>query len=271
MPTSLTCNSRCVGCLSLQPPGVPPSPMNRLKKAPTAEEIAALIVPHLEKAERAVASFGQGCEGEPLTQAQLLAETLTLIRSRTSRGTLNLNTNASRPEAVRELCGAGLDSMRVSLNSARPALYEAYHRPKGFGFEEVRESVRIARGLNVFVSLNYFVFPGVSDQEEEILALLDFLRDTRPNFLQLRNLNMDPDRYLEVVGRPGKPGLGVDRLMETVHARFPAVRFGYFNPPKELWGRAGTAPPEHRKLSVTHEKNRRKPPSTTERFRDSGE
>jgi pyruvate-formate lyase-activating enzyme len=271
MPTSRGCNSRCVGCLSLQPPGAPPSPMHRLKAVPDPEEIAALMVPHLEKAERAVASFGQGCEGEPLSQPGLLAETLRLIRSRTSRGTLNLNTNASRPASVSDLCSSGLDSMRVSLNSARKPLYDAYYRPSDYAFEDLKESIRIARRRNVFVSLNYFIFPGISDQEEEILALLDFLQDTRPNFIQMRNLNMDPDLYLNAVGRPSRPGVGVDRLMEMVHARFPAIRFGYFNPPKEWWGRAGTVPPEHRKLSVSHEKNRPKGPEMGRSFPDSGE
>jgi pyruvate-formate lyase-activating enzyme len=271
MPTSVACNARCVGCLSFQPKGVPPSPMNRLKCPPKAEELAALMVPHLEKAEEAVASFGQGCEGEPLTQASLLEETLRLIRSKTSRGTLNLNTNASRPKVVEALFGAGLDSIRVSLNSAQEDLYLRYHRPVDYTFEDVRESLRIARRLKKFVSLNYFVFPGVSDQEMEALALLDLLDETRPDFIQMRNLNMDPDQYLETVGRPLKKGLGVDRLMEMVHSRFPSIRFGYYNPPREKWGHAGIVPPEQRKLSISHEKGRHLDTLDERVTRDCGE
>jgi hypothetical protein len=82
---------------------------------------------------------------------------------------------------------------------------------------------------------------------------------------------MDPDVYLGVVGRPNKPGIGIDRAMEMVHARFPAVRFGYFNPPKEWWGSAGTVPPEHRRLSVSHEKGRPPGGVRAEAFHDSGE
>ena len=271
MPTSMGCNSRCVGCLSFQPEGVPPSPMNRLRAVPLSEEIAALMVPHLEKAERAVASFGQGCEGEPLTQVKVLTETIRILRLKTKRGTINLNTNASRPKSVEELCLAGLDSMRVSLNSARKSLYDAYYRPTDYTFEDVKESIKVARRHKVFVSLNYFVFPGVTYQEEEILSLLDLLEATRPNYIQMRNLNMDPDVYLGVVGKPSRPGVGIDRVMEMVHARFPSVRFGYFNPPKEWWGKAGTVPPEHRKLSVSHEEKRKAPGEGAAAFHDSGE
>lgn len=271
MPTSLKCNSRCVGCLSLQPQGAPPSPMNRLKCPPKAEELSALMVPHLEKAEYPVASFGQGCEGEPLSQAELLEETIRLIRSKTSRGTLNLNTNASRPQAVERLFHAGLDSIRVSLCSARGEIYDRYHRPSDYSFADVQESLKVARRLGKFASLNYFVFPGITDQEIEVLALLDLLEETRPDFIQMRNLNMDPDLYLATVGAPPKPGIGIDRVMEMVHARFPHVRFGYFNPPREKWGKAGVVPPEHRKLSVTHEKGRFLAPDDPRLAKDCGE
>ena len=55
------------------------------------------------------------------------------IRAATRRGTINLNTNAGRPDRrSRRLCAAGLDSIRVSVNSLRPECYRAYFRPKGF-------------------------------------------------------------------------------------------------------------------------------------------
>jgi molybdenum cofactor biosynthesis enzyme MoaA len=161
--------------------------------------------------------------------------------------------------------------VRVSLNSARPGLYERYHRPVDYKFEDVIESLRIARRKKKFVSLNYFVFPGVTDQEMELLALFDLLEETRPDFIQMRNLNMDPDQYLETVGRTPKAGIGVDRVMEMVHARFPSIRFGYFNPPKEWWGKAGIVPPEQRKLSVNHEKNRVIPEDDARITRECGE
>jgi pyruvate-formate lyase-activating enzyme len=249
IPTAAACNARCAGCISLQPPGAPPSPMARLCRVPKAEEIAALMVPHLERAERAIASFGQGCEGEPLVNPGLLLETVRLIRARTRRGTLNLNTNASRPDAVERLVEEGLDSIRVSLCSARRDIYEAYHRPVGYAFDDVLDSIRRAKDGGAFVSLNYFVFPGVTDAPAEVEALLRLLRKHPADYIQMRNLNMDPDAYLDVVGHPRGPGLGIDRMMREVHRAHPKVRFGYYNPPKEWWGKAGTVPPEHVALS----------------------
>lgn len=259
MPTAVACNARCVGCLSKQPKGAPPSPMRRLTCSPEPEEIADLIVPHLERAPLPVASFGQGCEGEPLTNPLLLEKTLRLIRARTKRGVLNLNTNASKPGVLEKLADAGLDSVRVSLNSARPRLYEAYHRPVGYGFRDVLLSVRLAKERGLFVSFNYFVFPGITDDPGEIEALLDLLKKHAPHFIQMRNMNMDPDLYLEVMGRPKGPGLGIDHMMEEVHRRYPGIRFGYFNPPREKWGgtrAAGTVPPEHLALSRSDARRR---------------
>jgi hypothetical protein len=65
--------------------------------------------------------------------------------------------------------------------------------------------------------------------------------------------------------------MGIDKVMEMVHARFPHIRFGYYNPPKEWWGKAGTVPPEHKKLSVSHEKDRRLEGEDPRITRDCGE
>ena len=91
------------------------------------------------------AEIGQGCEGDPLQNAGLLAESSALYRAGGGKGTINCNTNASDPEAVAMLCDAGLTSLRASLCSARPELYEAYHRPVGYGFADARRSLAIAR------------------------------------------------------------------------------------------------------------------------------
>ena len=138
VPTSPTCNADCVGCISEQPKesGVV-SPQQRMQFVPDVAEIIEFTVPHLEHAPRAVISFGQGCEGEPCV-GDVLEETIKAIRKRTSQGIINLNTNASQPATVERLFKAGLDSMRVSLNSAQPELYAAYYQPRNYAFEQVR-------------------------------------------------------------------------------------------------------------------------------------
>jgi molybdenum cofactor biosynthesis enzyme MoaA len=227
------CNARCLGCISRQPvsSGIAP-PQDRIDFVPTVEEIVEYTVPHLERAARPIVSFGQGCEGEPLLQADLIAEAVRAIRRRTRRGILNINTNGSRPEAVERLCDAGLDSIRVSLNSAQPALYEAFYRPRGYGFRDVAASIRAMRSRGKWVSLNYLIFPGFTDTAEEAAALEGFIRRTTPSMLQVRSLNIDPEWYvgeLDLAARRGRP-LGMRSWLDRLRASFPLLRIGCFNP-----------------------------------------
>ena len=103
LPVSRRCNARCLGCLSLQGKETCAASHQRIAFKPDREEIVALAVRHLRQAPDAVVSFGQGCEGEPLTEYRLIADSIREIRRRTDRGTINLNTNGSLPERVRLL------------------------------------------------------------------------------------------------------------------------------------------------------------------------
>jgi pyruvate-formate lyase-activating enzyme len=234
LPTSPACNSACVGCLSFQSKESGfPSTQARITFVPTPEEVCAVAVPHLKSAPAPVVSFGQGCEGDPLMNPRLLENSIHAMRQATARGTINLNTNGSRPAAVRRLMAAGLDAIRVSLNSAQERWYNAYYRPKGYTFADVKESVKVVVDQGGKASINYFVFPGVSDREAEAEALLAFIRDTHLHLIQWRNLNLDPDLYLETLGDLGWAGrpLGVPALLARVRRTFPKLRFGYYNPP----------------------------------------
>lgn len=236
LPTSVTCNALCVGCISLQPDGSFKASHERLGRAPTPPEIAQVALEHIARVPAAVVSFGQGCEGEPLLNADLLLESVRLIRAATAAGTINLNTNASKSEVVAALARAGLDSMRVSLNSARPEIYAAYYRPQKYGFADVVASMQAMKRGGRFLSINYLVFPGLSDTEEEFAALCDLVAATDLDLVQMRNLNIDPAVYRAALPAGSvHPGFGIRRLVERLAARFPHLRFGYFNPPKERY------------------------------------
>ncbi len=237
IPTSPSCNARCVGCISHQPKKTKvTATQHRLNFVPTPEEIAEYVVPHLEKAPRAVASFGQGCEGEPILQADLLEAAIKKIRQRTAKGIINLNTNASLPDALERLFRAGLDSIRVSLNSAQKIFYDRYYQPVNYEFEDVIKSMEIARKFNRFISLNYFIFPGFTDHPDEISALEKIIARTKVNLIQARNLNMDPDWYIESLklNEISPDFIGVKNWLKKVPQKFPFIRFGYFNPPEEI-------------------------------------
>ena len=236
LPSSPTCNADCVGCLSFQPPEAGfPSTQNRLTFTPTPEEIAELAVPHLMKSALPVVSFGQGCEGDPLMQPQVLEAAIRGMRSLTKRGIINCNTNGSRPAVVKDLMAAGLNAIRVSMNSAQPAWYTKYYRPRGYQFSDIKESLKVVSGAGGKASINYFVFPGVNDREREVEALLDFIGETGLHLIQWRNLNLDPDLYMQTIGDVLDAGdaIGVAEMLEEVRRQYPAVRFGYFNP---AWG-----------------------------------
>ena len=232
LPSSPACNARCLGCISLQPSGCCPATQDRIKFVPSPQEIAEIAIPHLEQAERAIVSFGQGCEGEPLLQAEVIEEAITLIRRRTDRGTINLNSNSSRPEAISRLAAAGLNSIRVSLNSCQEQYYQRYYRPTDYDFRQVRQSIRNMKEAGGFVSLNYFILPGVTDSPQEYAALTKLLASCGADLIQLRNLNMDPEWYLRDIGFETleKP-MGMRSWHKKLKKDFPDLRLGYYNPP----------------------------------------
>ena len=228
---SAGCNARCVGCISKQDEDGLVSPQDRLLFTPAEEEIIAAAVAHLETAEDAIYSFGQGCEGEPLLQFRLIERAIRGVRARTSRGTLNINTNASNPHALARLYAAGLDSLRASTISARRDTYDAYYRPIGYTFEHVRKSLLLAREAGVYSSINLLCFPGLIDCEDEVAALVDFLRETGVRLVQLHNLNIDPEVLWPRVPRPAGKPLGMRALIETLRREAPEVEIGNFSRP----------------------------------------
>ena len=231
LPTSPGCNARCLGCISLQASECCPSTQERLQFTPSVKEVVEVGVAHLDSAERPVVSFGQGCEGEPLLQADLLESSIKEMRRLTTRGTINCNTNASRPESIARLREAGLDSIRVSLNSARETFYQNYYRPRDYGFSEVRNSILAMKQAGGFVSLNYFILPGFTDSEQETEAFLKLIAETGPDFIQLRNLNIDPEWYLAEIGSTAtSAACGIREWLARIKAAFPSLRFGYYNP-----------------------------------------
>lgn len=225
------CNARCVGCISKQDEDDLVSPQDRLTFVPAVEEVVALGVAHLERAEDAIFSFGQGCEGEPLIQARLIEAAIRGIRARTARGTININTNASNPRALQRLYDAGLDSLRASTISARRQTYDAYYRPIGYTFDDVKRSLVLAHEAGVYSAINLLLFPGLADAVEEVEALIAFLRETHVKLVQLRNLNIDPEVLLPRLPRPSSQPIGMRAFIETLHREVPEVALGNFSRP----------------------------------------
>lgn len=236
LPASASCNADCVGCISLQPAGACQASHERVLYRLTAEEVIEAALPHLREAEDAIVSFGQGCEGEPLLQVDLLEAVIRGLREKTAAGTINCNTNGSSPVDVTRLARAGLDSIRVSLNSARAETYTPYYRPRNYRWQDVADTIAAATAHGVFTSLNLLVFPGVTDREEEVEALFALIRRTGLHMVQMRNLSIDPRLYLAALPPLRGKVLGIRTLLRLLRKEFPHVEIGYFNRPKALFG-----------------------------------
>ena len=231
IPASSGCNARCVGCISEQPPEGPPASHQRIERSPEAELMARIGIEHLSAAPgRTMVSFGQGCEGEPLTRAREIAQAIQAMRVRTRRGSININTNGSLPDNLALLIDAGLDACRISLNSAHKPLYEAYYQPVNYGWEDVRESIRLARKRGVYTALNLLTFPGVTDQEGEAEKLCELVARERVDQVQARSLAIDPDQYLAVASQhsAGGPRIGLRELLRRLRKARRGLVIGNF-------------------------------------------
>lgn len=232
VPSSPACNANCIGCISFQPLEESiVSTQDRLTFKPTAEEIVEFTVPHLMHAPFPIVSFGQGCEGEPLLMWETIRDAIIEIRKHTQRGSININTNGSKPDAVKALCEAGLNSIRVSTNAARAQIYMPYYRPNNYVFADIIESLKVVNSYGGWTSINYFVFPGMTDSVDEYEALRALIKSTDLKMIQWRNFNIDPDWYLAKIGvhETGEI-MGVKQMMQLLKEEFPALKFGYFNP-----------------------------------------
>ena len=235
LPASTICNADCLGCISLQHHPQISCSQDRIDFTPTEDEIAQVALYHIEHVSRPVVSFGQGCEGDPLFAAFAIEPAIRLIREKTGKGTINMNTNGSKPEVLKKLLDAGLDSVRISMNSVREDCYTAYFRPRNYRFADVLQSIDTALAMNKFVSINYLNCPGFTDTPQEFEELCKFLEAHPIRMIQWRNLNFDPRRYWEIMEEitPHGMPLGMKKIFQRLKKEFPKLRHGYFNPPKE--------------------------------------
>lgn len=227
IPISPVCNANCLGCISLQPSECCPSPQERITFVPSVEEVVQLMNHHLCN-EEAIISFGQGCEGDPSMQAQLAAETIRRVRAENKMGTINMNTNAGYTKGIKTLCQAGIDSFRVSLNSANTEVYQNYYRAGAYRLNDVKNSLKIAADHGVYTYLNLLFYPGLNDKEGEIEALIDLVNECGVKAIQVRNLNIDPQMMTPLVDLAQGEALGVISFLEILKEELPNVAIGNY-------------------------------------------
>ncbi len=232
LPTSPSCNAECAGCISYQKNSACSEAQPRILFVPTPEEVAEIALFHIRNTPNPIVSFGQGCEGEPLLQGTVIEKSICLIRRVTSKGIINMNTNGSRPDILRRLFEAGLASVRISINSCRKEYYDRYYKPRGYAFKNVLESIRLAKRVGAFTSINYLTIPGFTDLKDEFEAFRVLVRKYGVDMIQWRNLNYDPMRYFETISARVKRDdlVGIKEEIDLLKKEFPRLRMGYFNP-----------------------------------------
>lgn len=242
IPVSPACNAACLGCISEQW-GEVDSPQTRLAFAPTPVEIADLAAWHLAGASGNFVSFGQGCEGEPLTRGPALVAATRRIHDAVPEAAIHINTNGSRPRTLADLADAGLNSARISIFSLDDESFRAYYRPVGYGLAEVTACADVLKDVEAQVTVNLLTFPGITDQPAEIEALASFVRDHGVHQVQLRSLNVDPLWLLRRIPER-RPGIGMRAFVSELRRRCPELRLGNFTrpwpQPRALLGIAST-------------------------------
>jgi len=229
IPVSPACNAACLGCISEQWGDVA-SPQTRMAFAPSATEIAELAAWHLSASPENFVSFGQGCEGEPLTRGQVLVEATRRIRAAAPGATIHINTNGSRPAVLGRLIAAGLNSIRISIFSLDEARFRAYYRPVGYGLPEVAACADLIHRAGGQVTINLLTFPGMTDAPAELDALVAFIGQHGVGQVQLRTLNVDPIWLLDRI--PSRTtGIGMRAFVSQLKSRCPELRLGNFTRP----------------------------------------
>lgn len=232
VPIAPACTASCLGCLSKDPEWNTPTPQKRLKFSPSPDEIARVLAHHLERAPEPMVSFGQGCEGEPTMNGPVIVESIRRAREKTKRGVINVNTNGSRPETIRQCARAGASALRVSINTFDRDMYTAYYRPADYDFDDVVKSLYVGRDEGMHVSINLLIWPGWTDRVAEVDAISKLVEDGALQMIQLRNLCVDPGYFRSVLPPPEQRGmlLGMKGFVAELARRHPKLRFGTFNP-----------------------------------------
>ena len=253
IPSSARCNAACVGCLSRAGRGHAALLHERIA-APAhrrGDGRGGAPPPRPPARGQVMVSFGQGCEGEPLLRWKEIARAIRLVRARTSRGSLHVNTNGSLPRGPRRALrgrprlGAHLAQQR----RARP-LRAPTTGPRGYGLADVVRSIETARRAGAYVALNLLTFPGVTDREGEVEALAGLVRRSQGG----------PGADPPAGHRPGRlPGGGARprrrrarrsasaRLVAALRAARPGLVVGNFSRARPERIRAEAAQPRTRR------------------------
>ena len=211
IPVKAYCNAKCLNCLLEGEADE--------SDIVSIEDMAQVGIYHLSDGNDATLSFGHNCEGEPTLIADDIAAAIKIIRGKTDKGQININTNAGDTEAVIKLVDAGINRICVNIISAVPENYKAYYRSE-YDLDDVMQSLIYAKSKGVYIVLDMLYFPGFNDNKKEAAAWRKFLRQAPVDKIQIRNLNIDPDTFISVMP-PLEDSLGLKMFLGGLKGEFP--------------------------------------------------
>jgi hypothetical protein len=92
------------------------------------------------------------------------------------------------------------------------------------------------------VTINLLTFPGISDAQAEVDALVAFVQEHRVHQVQLRSLNVDPHWLLAQIPHRTH-GIGMRGFVKELTTRCAGLQLGNFTRPWPVPAIAGSIPP----------------------------
>ena len=81
----------------------------------------------------------------------------------------------------------------------------------------------------IYVSLNMLYFPGFNDRIEELDAWKGFFCELPVQMIQVRNLNIDPDAFLEIMPPATGNFVGTRQFLRELKEDYPQLVIGSFS------------------------------------------
>jgi pyruvate-formate lyase-activating enzyme len=72
-------------------------------------------------------------------------------------------------------------------------------------------------------------FPGFNDREDELAAWKEFFRELPVQMIQVRNLNIDPDAFLDIMPEKKTVFVGTRKFLSELKKEFPQLVIGSFS------------------------------------------
>ncbi len=122
-----------------------------------------------------------------------------LVSARPHSDRIILHVDAAVPnrDIFVDWCKSGLKSVLLTLNAAQSSAFDALNALSNLTFHAFKSVLKLARRFAVNIILDYQVFPGFTDHPNEINALKGLVSEFGVHRLQLTNLGVDPEWYID--------------------------------------------------------------------------